>query len=304
MLPNKIRTKLLLNINKDLTNNNKNIVLINSYNPKDIQKNYLKDIDTVKLKSNLYHNCSKNNFLSTSFNYLETSDTTENDSFSNQEKNSKEIDFINKIKNKKNSSSFLNKKIVISQKKLNIKKMKDYKKKTPKNTPIILNDEYNQNYYIKKLRNYAKTLILPKKRKGSLGYSLITKNLFKLFKGELQFYDTKTHSDLISKNNVFNEINNEINFEEVKNAFFKANFILNDKNEIEIEDDLRHSYNEKNSKFNKELFNSSKANNNYNPNNIIQLHKLKPIKHQRHSSQYKNLCANKIKCLYNMNGNK
>lgn len=303
MLANKIRTKLLLNINKDLTNNNKNIVLINSYNPKDIQKNYLKDIDTIKLKSNLYHNSSKNNFLSTSFSYLETSDTTENDSFSNKEKNTKEFDFINKIKSKKNSSSFLNKKIIISQKKLNIKKLKDYKNKTLKNTPIILN-EYNQNYYIKKLRNFAKTLILPKKRKGSLGYTLITKKLFKLFKGEIQFYESKTHSSLLNKNNVFNEINNEINFEEVKNAFIKANFILNDKNEIEIEEDLRHSYNEKNSRFNKEIFNTTKINNNYNQNDIIQLHKLKPINHQRHSSHYKNLCANKIKCLNNMNGNK
>ena len=123
MLANKIRTKLLLNINKDLTNNNKkNIVLINSYNPKDIQKNYMKDIDTIKLKSNLYHNSLKNNFLSTSFNYLETSYTTENDSFSNKEKNSSENDFVDKIKIRKKSSSFLRKKIIVSQKKLNIKK--------------------------------------------------------------------------------------------------------------------------------------------------------------------------------------
>jgi len=306
MLANKIRTKLLLNINKDLINNNKkNIVLINSYNPKDIQKNYLKDIDTVKLKSNLYHHSSKNNFLSTSFNYLETSDTTENDSFSNKEKNSKEFNFINKIKSKKKSSSFLQKKIIISQKKLNIKKnLKEYKNKTLKKTPINLNNEYNQNYYIKKLRNYAKTLILPKKRKGSLGYNLLTQKLFKLFKGELHFYESKTHSSLLNKNNIFNEINNEINFEEVKNAFIKANFILNDKNEIEIKKDLRNSYNEKKSKLNKEIFNSSKNNNNYNPNSIIQLHKLKPINHHRHSSHYKNFFGNKIKCLYNMNGNK
>jgi hypothetical protein len=106
-----------------LTNNNKkNIVLINSYNPKDIQKNYMKDIDTIKLKSNLYHNSLKNNFLSTTFNYLETSDTTENDSFSNKEKNSSENDFVDKIKIRKKSSSFLRKKIIVSQKKLNIKK--------------------------------------------------------------------------------------------------------------------------------------------------------------------------------------
>ena len=280
MLANKIRTKLLLSINKDLTNNNKkNIVLINSYNPKDIQKNYLKDIDTIKLKSNLYHNSSKNSFLSTSFNYLETSDTTENDSFSNKEKNTKEFDFVNKIKSSKKSSFFLEKKMIISQKKLNIKKNLNEHKKIIKKNSINLNNEYDQNYYIKKLRNYAKTLILSKKRKVSLGYDLITKKLFKLFKSEIKFYESKTHSSFLNKINFFNEINNEINFEEVKNAFNKVNFILNEKNEIEIEKDLRNSFKEEN-KYNKENFNSSK--NDDNSNSIIQLHKIKPANHHHH----------------------
>ena len=46
----------------------KNIVLINSYNPKDIQKNYLKDIDTIKLKSNLYHNSNYLYYFCTTIN--------------------------------------------------------------------------------------------------------------------------------------------------------------------------------------------------------------------------------------------
>ena len=290
MLANKIRTKLLLSINKDLTNNNKkNIVLINSYNPKDIQKNYLKDIDTIKLKSNLYHNSSKNSFLSTSFNYLETSDTTENDSFSKKEKNTKEFDFVNKIKSSKKSSFFLEKKMIISQKKLNIKKNLNEHKKIIKKNSINLNNEYDQNYYIKKLRNYAKTLILSKKRKVSLGYDLITKKLFKLFKSEIKFYESKTHSSFLNKINFFNEINNEINFEEVKNAFNKANFILNEKNEIEIEKDLK----EENKYNNKENFNSSINDNN--SNSIIQLHKIKPANHHHHhSTQHKNVFVNKI----------
>ena len=293
MLANKIRTKLLLDINKDLTNNNKkNIVLINSYNPKDIQKNYLKDIDTIKLKSNLYHNSSKNSFLSTSFNYLETSDTTENDSFSKKEKSKKEFDFVNKIKSRKKSSFFLEKKMIISQKKLNIKKNLNEHKKIIKKNSINLNNEYDQNYYIKKLRNYAKTLILSKKRKVSLGYDLITKKLFKLFKSEIKFYESKTHSSFLNKINFFNEINNEINFEEVKNAFNKVNFILNEKNEIEIEKDLRNSFKEEN-KYNKENFNSSK--NDDNSNSIIQLHKIKPANHHHHhSTQHKNVFVNKI----------
>ena len=293
MLANKIRTKLLLSINKDLTNNNKkNIVLINSYNPKDIQKNYLKDIDTIKLKSNLYHNSSKNSFLSTSFNYLETSDTTENDSFSKKEKNIKEFDFVNKIKSSKKSSFFLEKKMIISQKKLNIKKNLNEHKKIIKKNSINLNNEYDQNYYIKKLRNYAKTLILSKKRKVSLGYDLITKKLFKLFKSEIKCYESKTHSSFLNKINFFNEINNEINFEEVKNAFNKVNFILNEKNEIEIEKDLRNSFKEEN-KYNKENFNSSK--NDDNSNSIIQLHKIKPANHHHHhSTQHKNVFVNKI----------
>ena len=286
MLANKIRTKLLLSINKDLTNNNKkNIVLINSYNPKDIQKNYLKDIDTIKLKSNLYHNSLKNNFLSTSFNYLETSDTTENDSFSNKEKN--EIDFVDKIKIRKKSSSILIKKIIFSQKKLNIKKIKENKLKDNLKDNLK-NNENDQNFYIRKLRNYSKTLILHKKSKISLGYNLFTKKLFKLFKNEIKFDEIKTPPSFLNKNNYFNEINNEINFEEVKNAFNKVNFILNDKNEIEIENDLRKSFNEKKSKFNKEIFKS----NNFN-NNVIQLHKIKQTNHHRHSSHYKKY-VNKI----------
>ena len=285
MLANKIRTKLLLNINKDLTNNNKkNIVLINSYNPKDIQKNYMKDIDTIKLKSNLYHNSLKNNFLSTSFNYLETSDTTENDSFSNKEKNSSENDFVDKIKIRKKSSSFLKKKIIVSQKKLNIKKKEKNKLKSN------LNNEYDQNYYIKKLRKYSKTLILHKKRKVSLCYNLLTKKLFKLFKNEIKF--SKTPSTFLIKNNYFNEINNEINFEEVKNAFNKVNFILNDKNEIEIENDLRKSFNEKKSNFGLENFKSCRKKTT-NSNCVIQLHKIKQNNYHRHSSHYKKL-VNKI----------
>ena len=286
MLANKIRTKLLLSINKDLTNNNKkNIVLINSYNPKDIQKNYLKDIDTIKLKSNLYHNSLKNNFLSTSFNYLETSDTTENDSFSDKEKN--EIDFVDKIKIRKKSSSILRKKIIFSQKKLNIKKIKENKLKDNLKDNLK-NNENDQNFYIRKLRNYSKTLILHKKRKISLGYNLFTKKLFKLFKNEIKFDEIKTPPSFLNKNNYFNEINNEINFEEVKNAFNKVNFILNDKNEIEIENDLRKSFNEKKSKFNKEIFKS----NNFN-NNVIQLHKIKQNNHHRHTFHYKKY-VNKI----------
>ena len=293
MLANKIRTKLLLDINKDLTNNNKkNIVLINSYNPKDIQKNYLKDIDTIKLKSNLYHNSSKNSFLSTSFNYLETSDTTENDSFSKKEKSKKEFDFVNKIKSRKKSSFFLEKKMIISQKKLNIKKNLNEHKKLIKKNSFNLNNEYDQNYYIKKLRNYSKTLILSKKRKVSLGYDTITKKLFKLFKSEIKFYESKTHSSFLNKYNFFNELNNEINFEEVKNAFNKVNFVLNEKNEIEIENVLRHSFKEEN-KYNKEIFNSSKNDNDSNSNSIIQLHKIRPA-HHHHSTHHKNVYVNKI----------
>jgi len=243
MLANKIRTKLLLKINKDLINNNKrNIVLINSYNPKEIQKNYLKDIATINLKTNLYHNSSKQNFLSTSFNYLETSDTTENDSFTNDNNNFKDFDVFDK-KKKKNNFSFAEKKIIVSQKKLNIKKKIENKNKINDNSNNIIN-EHNQNYYIKKLRNYSKTLILPKKRKGSFGNNLLKKKLFELFENEIDINKTKTNSVLYN-DNYFSKINNEINFEKVKYAFNKAKFILNDKNEIEIKNDLNFSYTEK-----------------------------------------------------------
>ena len=97
-------------------------------------------------------------------------------------------------------------------------------------------------------------------------------------------------NDLIK--NFFNELNNEINFEEVKIAFNKVNFILNEKNEIEIEKDLRNSFKEEN-KYNKENFNSSK--NDDNSNSIIQLHKIKPANHHHHhSTQHKNVFVNKI----------